>query len=96
MEMKFIVVYTNGEKQKTTAQFPDFVMFERTWNRSVANLETEIRLTDIGWLAWKSLQRNKLTTLPFEPEWLNSISSVEIDDESDVTIPLDSPAQLDA
>jgi hypothetical protein len=71
-------------------------MFERTWNRSVANLETEIRLTDIGWLAWKSLQRNKMTTLPFEPEWLNSILSVEIDDETDVTIPLDSQAQSGA
>jgi hypothetical protein len=96
MEMKFVVVYNNGEKQKTTACFPDFVMFERTWNRSVANLETEIRLTDIGWLAWKSLQRNKSTTLPFEPEWLNSIYSVELDDENEVTVPLDSPAQSDA
>jgi hypothetical protein len=94
MEMNFVVAYNNGDKQKTTAQFPDFVMFERTWNRSVANLETEIRLTDIGWLAWKSLQRNKLTTLPFEPEWLNSIYSVEIDEEKEVTVPLDSPVQL--
>lgn len=93
MEMKFVVVYNNGEKQKTKAVFPDFVMFERTWNRSVANLEKEIRLTDIGWLAWKSLSRDKLTSLPFEPDWLNSVLTVELDEDTEETAPLDGPAQ---
>jgi hypothetical protein len=95
MEMKFIVVYNNGEQQNTTAVFPDFVMFERTWNRSIANFEKEIRLTDIGWLAWKSLTRTKVTNLPFEPEWLNSVLSVELAEDNEVPVPLDSPAQLD-
>ena len=81
MQMNLVVTFTNGERQKVKALLPDFVMFERTWNRSVANFEKEIRLTDIAWIAWRTQTRLGTTTKPFEPDWLNTVFSVEVDDE---------------
>lgn len=81
MQMNLVVTFTNGERQKVKALLPDFVMFERTWNRSVANFEKEIRLTDIAWIAWRTQTRLGTTAKPFEPDWLNTVFSVEVDDE---------------
>lgn len=96
MQMNLVVTFTNGDRQKVKALLPDFVMFERTWNRSVANFEKEIRLTDIAWIAWKAQTRLGMTTAQFEPDWLNSVFSVEVDEEEQVTKgdnPLDTQAQ---
>lgn len=93
MQMKLLVTFTNEETKKVTALLPDFVMFERTWNRSVANFEKEIRLTDIAWIAWKAQTRLGQTTLPFEPEWLNSVFKVEMDDSEDGDTPLETQVQ---
>jgi hypothetical protein len=90
MQMNLVVTFTNGDRQKVKALLPDFVMFERTWNRSVANFEKEIRLTDIAWIAWKAQTRLGMTTAPFEPDWLNSVFSVEVDDEEQIA-PSDNP-----
>jgi hypothetical protein len=52
-------------------------------------------LTDIAWLAWKSEVRNKNTTLAFDPEWLNTVDTIEVVDNADEgsSIPLDMEAQ---
>jgi hypothetical protein len=93
MQMKLLVTFTNEETKKVTALLPDFVMFERTWNRSVANFEKEIRLTDIAWIAWRAQTRLGQTSAPFEPDWLNSVFKVEIDDSEDGDSPLGTQAQ---
>jgi hypothetical protein len=94
MKMAMTVKTNDGQSTKIEAQFADFVAFERTWNRSVSNFSTELRLTDLAWLAWKSLTRTKATTMPFEPDWLNTIDSIDVTDEDDVaTIPLEQAAQ---
>ena len=95
MKMAMTVKTNDGQEKKIEAQFADFVAFERTWNRSVSNFSTELRLTDIAWLAWKSEIRTKNTTMAFEPEWLNTIDSIEVvdEDDADSPVPLEQAAQ---
>ena len=82
MKISLKVTYNNGETAKADAVFADFVAFERTWNRSVAKLEEELRLTDIAWLAWHSEKRRMKTSDAFDPLWLNTVETVEIDDDT--------------
>jgi len=91
MQMNFKVTYNGGETQEVTAGFADFVMFERTWNKSVAKFGDDIRLTDLGWLAWRALTSKKMISIPFEPDWLGTVNNVEVvsDDETEVPAPLE-------
>jgi len=81
----------DGEPYDVIARFGDFVAFERTWNRSVAKLESEMRLTDIAWLAWQVSKRVGRTTAAFDPEWIQNVDEVVVRDEP-ADIPLDSKA----
>jgi hypothetical protein len=93
MKIALKVTFNNGEQVKADAVFADFVAFERTWNRSIAKLEEELRLTDIAWLAWHSEKRRGRTQEAFDPIWLNNVETVEIDEDeaesSEVTAPLE-------
>lgn len=89
------VTMRDNTTKDCTAVFSDFVMFERTWNRSVTKFSDELRLTDIAWLAWRSEIRLKHITIVFD-EWLDTVDNIEmIDDEpvseevAQVTTPLD-------
>lgn len=83
MKIQLNVEYVDGRKEAVDAVFADFVAFERTWNRSVANFEKEIRLTDLAWLAWHSEKRTRKTTLPFDPQWIEDVVTVEIREEEE-------------
>jgi len=78
MKIALRVVYTDGKTSDVDAVFADFVGFERTWQRSVAKFEQEIRLTDLAWLAWSSETRAKKTAAKFDPDWINTVETVEI------------------
>jgi hypothetical protein len=78
MKIALSVEFIDGTKSDVDAVFADFVSFERTWQRSVAKFETEIRLTDLAWLAWHSEKRTRKTSLPFDPDWINTVVTVEI------------------
>jgi len=78
MKIALRVVYTDGNTSDVDAVFADFVGFERTWQRSVAKFEQEIRLTDLAWLAWSSENRAKKTALKFDPDWIGTVETVEI------------------
>ena len=80
MKINLTVTYNDGTQRDVQAVFADFVGFERTWQRSVARFETEIRLTDLAWLAWSSETRNKNTDKKFDPDWIQTIENVEIGD----------------
>lgn len=82
MKIALTVQYTDGETRDVTARFADFVSFERTWSRSVARFEQEIRLTDLAWLAWSAETRAKNTTLKFDPDWIQTVENVEMADDS--------------
>lgn len=78
MKIDLTVKFIDGEPADITARFADFVAFERTWNRSVAKLENDTRLTDIAWLAWHVQKRLRQTTLAFDPDWINTVDEVII------------------
>lgn len=78
MKIALRVQYNDGTTQDVDAVFADFVAFERTWSRSVARFETEIRLTDLAWLCWQSLSRQRKTAMKFDPDWIGTVENVEI------------------
>ena len=91
MKLAMTVKPLEGDPYDVIARFGDFVAFERTWNRSVAKFESEMRLTDIAWLAWHVSKRLGRTTAAFDPEWIQSVDEVAVKDEPG-DVPLDRTA----
>lgn len=83
MKIQLTVEFNDGSKKDVDATFADFVGFERTWQRSVAKFEQELRLTDLAWLAWSSLTRTGDTALKFDPEWIRTIAQVGVREEAE-------------
>lgn len=83
MKIELTVEYNDGTKKEVDAVFADFVAFERTWNRSVTKFEEELRLTDLAWLAWHSEKRTRKTSEQFEPNWIESVSTITIRENED-------------
>ena len=90
MKINLEVTTLDSVTTKVTAQFADFIAFENEKNRSVANFQTELRLTDLAWLAWHAEKRTKKTAMKFE-EWVETVESVEVGTESAVIVPLENP-----
>ena len=90
MKINLEVITLDAVTTKVTAQFADFIAFEGEKNRSVANFQTELRLTDLAWLAWHAQKRTKKTILKFE-EWIETVDSVEVGTDSAVIVPLENP-----
>ena len=59
MKINLEVTELDGVVNKVTAQFADFIAFEGEKNRSVANFQTELRLTDLAWLAMQRSARRR-------------------------------------
>ena len=66
MKINLEVTTLDAVTTKVSAQFADFIAFENEKNRSVANFQTELRLTDLAWLAWHATKRTKNTAMKFE------------------------------
>jgi len=85
MKMSLLVKYLAGDESVCEAVFADFVAFERTWSRSVQRFETEVRLTDLAWLAWNVETRNRKTNLKFDPDWTLTVETVELNEKTSET-----------
>lgn len=83
MKIALQVEYLDGTKEPVDAVFADFVGFERTWQRSVVKFETEMRLTDLAWLAWSALTHRNKTKLKFDPDWIATVAQVLPRDEGE-------------
>ena len=84
MKIALKVEYLDGTIEPVEGVFADFVGFERTWQRSVVRLETEMRLTDLAWLAWSALTHRQKTKLKFDPDWIATVAQVTpADDDGD-------------
>ncbi len=90
MKINLEVTTLDAVTTKVTAQFADFIAFETEKNRSVANFQTELRLTDLAWLAWHATKRTKNTAMKFE-EWIETIECVVVGTDSAVIVPLENP-----
>jgi hypothetical protein len=92
MKIEVTVKFNDGASKDIDCVFADFVAFERTWNRSVSKLETDLRLTDLAWLSWHSEKRRQQTQLTFDPDWIGLIDTLELreePEEEEVPVPLD-------
>lgn len=89
MKMHLAVTYTDGAGADVVVSAPDLVAFEREFDRSVARFESEVRFTDIVWLAWHCLKRQGKAG-EFDA-WLETVDGVEVSDISE-PVPLDKTA----
>lgn len=81
MRINLRIKYAADEKAKEiVCSASDLVAFEEKYSRSVAKLQSEFRLTDLMFLAWRSETRTKGTAKDFEP-WLDDIDTVEVSDQ---------------
>lgn len=89
MKMNAKVEYADGSVADVVISAPDFVAFETKYDRSVARFATEIKFTDICWLAWHRLHRDKKAG-EFEA-WLDTIDGVNLEETEDI-VPLEQTA----
>lgn len=75
MKFNLRVEYANGTTEEVTASAIDFVAFEDKYQRSVARLEQELKLTDLVFLAWHSLKRQSKAEADMD-KWLSGVESV--------------------
>lgn len=76
MRINLRVELTDGTIQDVICSAKDLVAFEDKYQRSVARFEQEMKLTDLLFLAWHSLNRQKKTTKDFDT-WLDDVEAIE-------------------
>ena len=80
MKLNLSVTYNASEPKEITCSAKDLVAFEERYDRSVAKLQDEFKLTDLLYLAWHSEKRTNATKKDFD-SWLDDIDSVEVSDK---------------
>jgi hypothetical protein len=75
MRISLRVEYQDGNKEEVRCSASDLVAFEDKYQRSVARLEHEMKLTDLLFIAWHSLNRQGITKKDFEA-WLEDVESI--------------------
>jgi hypothetical protein len=72
-----------GEPKEVTCLASDMVKFESEFNLSIANLEKDLKITHLLFLAWASETRTKATAKPFD-EWVDEVVSITASDDPKV------------
>jgi hypothetical protein len=89
MKLSLRIEWNDGKTPETVvAIFADFCDFEETHNRSIVKLEQDLRLSDLGWLAWAVQKRTKKTTLEYR-KWREAVENVSPVGDDDL-VPLES------
>jgi hypothetical protein len=81
MKINLRVTFNDESIEEVEATARDLVAFEDKFTKSVATLETDFRLTDLLWISWHWLERQKKTSKSFE-DWCDDVESVEASEES--------------
>jgi hypothetical protein len=69
-----------GEPKEVTCLASDMVKFESHFDISIANLDKDLKITHLLFLAWASETRTKATAKPFD-EWIDGVVSVSATDD---------------
>jgi hypothetical protein len=82
MRINLQVEYSDnpGETKEVTCLASDMVKFETHFDISIANLDKNLKITHLLFLAWASEARTKATAKTFE-EWVDTVLSVEAADD---------------
>lgn len=85
MKINLQVEYSDkpGEPKEVTCLASDMVKFESHFDISIANLERDLKITHLLFLAWASETRTKATAKTFD-EWVDGIVSVAAADDPKV------------
>ena len=69
-----------GEPKEVICLASDMVKFESNFNISIANLDKDLKITHLLFLAWASETRTKATAKTFD-EWIDGVLSVSASDD---------------
>ncbi len=78
MKINLAITYNDGNKKDVSALAIDIVAFESKFDMSMANLEKNVRMTHLLWLAWH-VEKRQSNAGEFEA-WLETVSQVEAAD----------------
>lgn len=76
MNFNLSVVYSDGTTRDVVGKAVDIVAFEQKFDISMANLQKEVKLTHLFFLAWHAEHRTGNTKDEFE-KWLDSVDMVQ-------------------
>jgi hypothetical protein len=80
MKLNLRVTYNASEPKEIVCSARDLVAFEEKYDRSVAKLQEEFKITDLLYLAWHSEKRTNATKKDFD-NWLDEIEAVEVSEQ---------------
>lgn len=69
------IQYVDGSAVEVSTTAADFIAFEMKFDKSIATLGTDVRVTYLFFLAWAALHRTKATDLSFE-DWAETVAMV--------------------
>ena len=87
MRQQFKITYQDGRSVTASSGLAEQVAYEREFDRSIAELASNFRITDICWLAWRGLKRDD-AGLPDFDTWINTVETVEVEDDEAI-VPLE-------
>ncbi len=76
MNFNLQVVYEDGTTRDVVGKAVDIVAFEQKFDISMANLQNNVKLTHLMYLAWHVEKRTANTKDEFE-KWLESVEMVQ-------------------
>jgi hypothetical protein len=88
MKIMLSVQYVDGSGAGVEASVPDFIAFERKYDRPVASFANDPRIEYMCFLTWHALTRTKGETAEFD-DWLSKVAELTIGDEEEIA-PLES------
>jgi hypothetical protein len=79
MKLFLRIEFLDGNSKNVTVVAPDMVAYESRFDKSIQQLESSVRLTDLMFLAWHCEFRTKSTALEFEA-WCDLVAGVSMGD----------------
>jgi hypothetical protein len=76
MQINLRVTFNDKTVEEVNGTMRDIVAYENKFTKSVANIATDTRITDLLWIAWHWLQRQGKTKKDFD-DWCDDVDTIE-------------------
>jgi hypothetical protein len=74
------LVFVDGTEKSVLAIAADLIAFEQHFDKSVATLQNDVRLTYLFWICWHVLHRKGETKDDFD-KFIETVSGVSVGDD---------------
>ena len=74
------ITFADGTTKKVVAVAADLIAFETHFDKSVATLQTDYRLTYLVFIAWNALKRHGDVKSEFD-DFVNTVLNIEASDD---------------